>query len=988
MLTASLLISAVLSATVPVRPDAPHRFVAETDSLLHASLYRPYHAVPGNLEIVEIRDSQAVEWRGEVVSFTPERTQTHPGVVSFRAGRVVKGREYEVRVSEPGDLDLSLRPEGAPGGALDARRAVAAGMSWLVRAADAWLSNQPRLGAIAAEGQIQHAESRACIACHITQFSTRAYMTATSNGYAVAESHALERIMQRLRENPRPLPGHDGVNWSRVIYSARTVSSRLPVLYSMHRQLTRTAIAPDRELILGAARFLALADDCGAGRLHAEADGARPDVSAFEIGWQSWKTFGLAAQLEPANAAWTQRRNCAAGLLASQRPENTIDAAWQIIALGEMGRPVASAIENVLRQQQSDGRFSLSLDRNAPPSDFVSYHVLYALARAGYRGEPVDRLAAYTLKAQRPDGSWKGSPEFKGFDTPFRDTQFAVMALSELAHGNAPPDFLRPPDVSLAPPDPWRVRDRDALQRSILERMAEPNANGATLVAQLAASMDENLGQLRQWQSAIRDPQAQAAVESAARADSERVASLLAGALREGPRVRKLRVLRALAGITAGEFVRRPRFGNDAEAPQILADPGHKLEDALLDCLDDDDREMVTAAVYASTALSDVATTRLTAAIADVAPSFASETAAAYGEGGRGRLTLTRHRDDGDSFYRSLAGVLSRREPHSLRLLLDALALLDQGEPVTRDYRVVGAMEILLKDSADIAVLRAAAAFPRVLDGPLMRDRVMEAIASTDLRARKAAADIVVDRYLINATVVELSMQFLAASRGQARTMILDSLDPARVRFRADLISAYSPPRVPIPADLSILGAPFVQQFVIASLRDTDALVQAAALDLVRKQPSIQKVPAIQLAARQAAESPSPRNQAAAASVVTPQIQTEPALDFAFFRARVQPLLERKGPDGRSCVMCHASNARFPLRSDVRANFHSVAQKVTLLDPLASAVITKPLLPSVTTDGDVFRTSHNGGERWTEKSGSEEYQTILAWIRGARLTPE
>ena len=54
------------------------------------------------------------------------------------------------------------------------------------------------------------------------------------------------------------------------------------------------------------------------------------------------------------------------------------------------------------------------------------------LAVAGHRGPAVDKLAQYAIQAQRADGSWKGAPDYKGFDTPFRDTQFAVMALSEL----------------------------------------------------------------------------------------------------------------------------------------------------------------------------------------------------------------------------------------------------------------------------------------------------------------------------------------------------------------------------------------------------------------------------------------------------------------------------------------------------------------------------------------------------------------------------
>jgi hypothetical protein len=115
-------------------------------------------------------------------------------------------------------------------------------------------------------------------------------------------------------------------------------------------------------------------------------------------------------------------------------------------------------------------------------------------------------------------------------------------------------------------------------------------------------------------------------------------------------------------------------------------------------------------------------------------------------------------------------------------------------------------------------------------------------------------------------------------------------------------------------------------------------------------------------------------------------VRPETLLDFEFFRQRVQPLLQRAGSDGRSCAMCHASNARFPLRTDAHANFLAAARRVSLLSPAESPLLVKPLLPSVTTDGDVFRNAHNGGQRWEEKTNSDEYQAILAWIRGARIT--
>ena len=71
-------------------------------------------------------------------------------------------------------------------------------------------------------------------------------------------------------------------------------------------------------------------------------------------------------------------------------------------------------------------------------ADFVSYNAVLALAEAGHRPETDEHLARAVkamLAAQRPEGSWEGDPVYQGFNTPFRATQFAVMALSTLYPG-------------------------------------------------------------------------------------------------------------------------------------------------------------------------------------------------------------------------------------------------------------------------------------------------------------------------------------------------------------------------------------------------------------------------------------------------------------------------------------------------------------------------------------------------------------------------
>ena len=77
-------------------------------------------------------------------------------------------------------------------------------------------------------------------------------------------------------------------------------------------------------------------------------------------------------------------------------------------------------------------------DKDGKPADFISYHSVLAASLAGRRPETDAQLASAVnamLAAQRPEGSWEGDPVYQGFNTPFRATQFAVMALSTLYPG-------------------------------------------------------------------------------------------------------------------------------------------------------------------------------------------------------------------------------------------------------------------------------------------------------------------------------------------------------------------------------------------------------------------------------------------------------------------------------------------------------------------------------------------------------------------------
>src|ERR1043166_7377081 len=175
----------------------------------------------------------------------------------FRTRILHAGKTYYLRVAahhpeyHPRPLISPVPPYREP------QKAVRAGMDYLIALGDAWHANTPRRGAIALRTSMAHVEPQACIACHPTQFTVRGYLTAAQNGYPIDHPAALRFLTERLANNPRPLYGQRDTDWARVIFSARTVASRVPVLLDMTRRLT-PAVFDTSDINRGFANYLNL----------------------------------------------------------------------------------------------------------------------------------------------------------------------------------------------------------------------------------------------------------------------------------------------------------------------------------------------------------------------------------------------------------------------------------------------------------------------------------------------------------------------------------------------------------------------------------------------------------------------------------------------------------------------------------------------------------------------------------------------------------
>jgi HEAT repeats len=403
--------------------------------------------VPYDLDIFQL--GQDSEGKRDVVPFTDgefvykvEATQNYPGLYRFRTRILQPGRHYYIRIAanhpayQLHTYLYSVPPNKDP------HEAVRAGMDFLVNMGDSWLSNTPRRGAVALRTTMQHSETQLCIACHPTQFTTRGYLKAVEKGYAPTQRASLEFLADRIYNNARPLYGEPNTNWVRIIYTARTVSSRLPLIAHAFEQNV-THDPPREKFDVPYAGFLKIHYKGVTELPGDEADGCEPDVSPFEIATQSWHTFDLAYN-ETHDQQWRAERDHVEQLAGPAEPKNIIDLSWKIMFFSEINREkytsqISTLIDQLYEYETPEGAWPYPFDKKAKPADFISYNAVLALAEAGRRPETDEHLALAVkamLAAQRPEGSWEGDPVYQGFNTPFRATQFAVMALSTLYPGS------------------------------------------------------------------------------------------------------------------------------------------------------------------------------------------------------------------------------------------------------------------------------------------------------------------------------------------------------------------------------------------------------------------------------------------------------------------------------------------------------------------------------------------------------------------------
>jgi HEAT repeat protein len=405
--------------------------------------------VPPDVRIYQLRDGQPVEYtRGIDPQSLQREKPPRPGANKFTTRVLTKGTYYVLVDACQPDYQLRTRLNPVPpylgedasdeAVADAARRAVRTAMDFQLGTGDSWHANTPRQGHPLDRVANPHHETSTCIACHPTHFTTQSALEAVANGYKVESPFALKFLTERLYNNPVPLYGHEGAVWARMIPAPANVLGRLSTITMEFED--RVAGSPRDHLHRSVAEFLKLVYD-GRDTIPPDESNGNNPVSRYKVASDAWRQLDAIAR-RTGDERFAQTRDLVARLIPTGEPSNTRDLAAQTIGLCRSGREknaekIDANVKRLLELQRPDGNWSVKFDADYAITEMQTGESLYALALAGLGPDhpAIRKGVAALLRSQDEFGGWLDLNPYEQFRTPFRETQWALMALSRLYPG-------------------------------------------------------------------------------------------------------------------------------------------------------------------------------------------------------------------------------------------------------------------------------------------------------------------------------------------------------------------------------------------------------------------------------------------------------------------------------------------------------------------------------------------------------------------------
>jgi len=462
------------------------------------------------------------------------------------------------------------------------------------------------------------------------------------------------------------------------------------------------------------------------------------------------------------------------------------------------------------------------------------------------------------------------------------------------------------------------------------------------------------------------------------------------------------------------------RIGNDSDLIHFFKSSGPELEDALLACLKGADAPMKIEVLKAGSTLSAAGDARFTLAALDLSedanPEVRQTVRYVYEDGQRGVLNLDTTAAPDPRLVSKVVSILDHGNPDSQAVVLPLLAALPEKSAWEQQASVQNALRSMLQEQPQpknyAQVLDAASSFKSLMQEPDPQKQVLSELASFDPEVQRAALRVCFEHLLNDPqSAPAVKTAFAALNTSALRILMEEAGNPQFLKRRLGVAGgAVSQDQDYLDRHAAALHLkepleyPIVVDTVLANLLNADANVSAAALDTLRKVKGVENRPDFQAAMKKLQSSTNPRLKLIATSVLEQKnlnealrdVQPGSVLDFRYFVTKIEPILARPGPDGKACVFCHASHVIFKLEppnaegvfsdQDSKENYKYAMRVVDINAPDRSLLLIKPTRPtdSAGNVGDYLAT-HNGGQRWHGNESSDQYRTILEWIRGGHL---
>jgi len=814
----------------------------------------------------------------------------------------------------------------------DARKAVRAGVDYIMAAGDSWHANTPRRGGVLDRVASVHQETSLCVGCHTTHFPLRAQMYATRNGYPINMRQQVQFLAERFYNNPRPFYGFEeqGAVWARMISAPANVLGRMSHLMSIYEdQVTGERRAGYHE---GIRKYLDLYY-AGRDKLPGdETNGNTPLVSAHEVAWY----------------AWTETKDARLGdWIAKGEVKNMIDLCYQTLALADIDRPkyreqIAANATRILSLQRADRQWSMKFEATQPEVEFQTGHALWALHDAGVpRTNPqVAKAIEYLLRRQQEFGGWMDPLQsFENFRTPFRETQMAVVALSAYFPLEGRAKGWNSEKIEKLSDDPVELLEQldnvwDAPSLEVLNRMHSigPDVIIRQAVMEAMGRVADRypvFAELGNSSKLVQRTAAWAARQQASRHEDD---SWMAR-LRPPNELPHWMMTSADERVLVGPDDRGEWGATRIFAQHFSVLAKHKEYAAALVKLIDDPvptiRMNAVKGLWQFWFWTPDASTKsmiedtLLAALAKPQHQWVAENL---------RHAVYNLADENIRYlYNNWVPLMGRAEDRE-RAVRGRLAV---------ESRLARKFAAVLEHGPDVQKKALLAA---LTEEPLRRGDIYDLDADLTKHAPPVYNRIGND--------IE-QLAFFGESADLIARALLPLLDSKDAEMR----------RLAEQASILVRDVKFPDVNRIA--RASGEPVRALTAKIVAMPEAIEVAHVL--------KPPPPAPRTASSNAPRPNVK----LDEAFFRGYVEPILQRRGKDGYACVHCHASHTLF------NATWSTAMNVVDTADPENSLILRKPT-STAETEGIAGSTTlaHGGGVRFAKDS--PEYITILQWIKGAK----